>query len=158
MGTMLARFALGLLFAAASVPIEAAPPARVELAYPSRLQARIVSRGQTYVATLVAIPDAWRDMSLLEISMTRLGRRGGRSLLYSEAGHGPQPYYFYASDHEAGSPGTIFANPRLIQIRGTRDELEVRVLDARVHPTGTMMHDAFDRLRVALAIRRDNGR
>jgi hypothetical protein len=151
------RLAVATLLAAGPACLDAAPPARVEISYPSRLTVRLSSHGRVYLATLTPWPDAWRDISYIDLELHRPGRRQGRNLLSRPGNwHGIQPFYFVASDIADRPPGgAIFPNPRRILIQGTHEELEVTVVDSRVHPTGTEMHHAFDGLRLSLAIRRE---
>jgi hypothetical protein len=145
------------LLAAAPVRVDAAPPARVELVYPTRMQARIRYRGRIYVATLESWPDAWHDISYIDLELARPGRRRSRNLLSPPGNwHGMVwPFYFAASDLAQRPGGVLFPNPRRILIQGTHEELELTVLDSRTRPTRTDMHDGFERLRLFLTIRRE---
>ena len=134
---------------------QAAPPDRVTLSYPTHMRARIAAHGRTYVATLEPLPDAWRDLSGFRLKLLRVGDRRRRNLLNPGYGHGPEPYYFEAGDLAERRPGgAIFGHPRRLPIQGTRDELVVTVLNSRLHATQTEMHNAFDGLRLSLAIQR----
>ena len=148
-------WAAAALLAATSTIAAAGPPGRVTLSYPAHMRARIAAHGRTYVATLEPLPDAWRDLSGFRLNLVRVGDRRGRNLLNPGFGHGPEPYYFEAGDLAERRPGgATFSNPRSIPIAGTRDELEIEVVDVRVHPTRTELRAAFEALRLTLRIRR----
>lgn len=130
--------------------------AQVALGYPAPQRVRLVSpSGRIYVATLTPEPDVNGDIGSLDLDLDRPGRRGARSLLWPPGmWHGMQPFYFAAADLAKRRGGVIYPNPRSIPISGTRERLEVRVIDARVHPTGRYSPYVFDSLRIVLAIRR----
>lgn len=146
--------AVAAILAVMPVAADAGTPDRVTLSFPAHMSARIAAHGRTYVASLEPLPDAWRDLSGFRLNLVRVGGRHGRNLLNPGFGHGPEPYYFDASDLAERPGGATFSNPRSIAISGTRDELVVTVLDSRLHATQTEMHNAFDGLRLSLAVQR----
>lgn len=155
-------FAINALLAAASLRAatlacaDATAPMRVELVFPTRRQARIRYRGRLYVATLISWPDAWHDITTIDLDLRRPGQRSQWGLLSPPGNwHGMQPFMFVPTDL-AGSPEpSAYPNPRLIPIQGTGDDLEITMVGFRAHPTGTELISAFDELRLSLAIRPD---
>jgi hypothetical protein len=144
------------LLAGAGVRIEAAPSARVELVYPTHMRARIRYRGRIYVATLIAWPDAWHDITTIDLDLRRPGQHSQWGLLSPPNNwHGMQPFFFVPTDLAASPEPSAYPNPRLIPIQGTHDDLEIRVESFRAHPTGTELSSAFDELRLSLVIRPD---